>query len=352
MQQQSDGMSQPEPPRLGAESGLGPHRFLPLHRFEKSHISRSSRPVAAGDLRSLVHDARNMVASIDLYCDLLDEPDVVAPPYRHYSRELRLVAETSRRLLEKLAIFSEAAFPMPMSASSGAEPLADLSLVKGVGAVRQSVVPPPHGKDAYHDSQSIPNLAEELIRTRSLLSAMAGRAVTVGLSLTGGHRCVGICGDDLTRVLVNLTCNAAEAMPEGGHIQISLEEQPDRLLLTFADSGPGIPAHALKAIFTPGYTTHINLGFADWEPHLVRQPPTSFIHSTPTRHRGLGLAIVRSLVSAAGGSVHAENLPASASPSTSTVNEAHPTSAGTKSSGACFVLEFPILPSQESLPQL
>jgi len=55
------------------------------------------------NLAELAHDARNMVTALGLYCDLLEEPGVLATPYLHYGNELRLVAAASRRLVEKLA---------------------------------------------------------------------------------------------------------------------------------------------------------------------------------------------------------------------------------------------------------
>ena len=50
----------------------------------------------------VAHDARNMVTALGLYCDLLEEPGVLANPFAHYGSELRLVAAASRRLVEKL----------------------------------------------------------------------------------------------------------------------------------------------------------------------------------------------------------------------------------------------------------
>jgi len=43
-------------------------------------------------LAGVAHDARNMVTALGLYCDLLEEPGVVAAPFAHYANELRLVA--------------------------------------------------------------------------------------------------------------------------------------------------------------------------------------------------------------------------------------------------------------------
>ena len=53
-------------------------------------------------LAELAHDARNMVTALGLYCDLLEEPGVLATQFAHYGNELRLVAAASRRLVEKL----------------------------------------------------------------------------------------------------------------------------------------------------------------------------------------------------------------------------------------------------------
>ena len=50
----------------------------------------------------VAHDARNMVTALGLYCDLLEEPGVLANPFAHYGSELRMVAAASRRLVEKL----------------------------------------------------------------------------------------------------------------------------------------------------------------------------------------------------------------------------------------------------------
>jgi len=40
------------------------------------------------NLAEVAHDARNMVTALGLYCDLLEEPGVLAAPYTHYGNEL------------------------------------------------------------------------------------------------------------------------------------------------------------------------------------------------------------------------------------------------------------------------
>lgn len=65
-------------------------------------------------------------------------------------------------------------------------------------------------------------------------------------------------GDEnqLKQVFINLLKNAIEAMPEGGAVDISLERrEPDKVLIRFADQGPGIPEEKLAKLGQPFYTT-------------------------------------------------------------------------------------------------
>ena len=255
---------------------------------------------------ALLHDARGMVTALDLYCDLLAEPGVLHPAFQHYADELKLIAASSRRLLSQLDRGESATL-----SESGRE-LESATPMSGLGP---RLVPPVRQRFALREP--IRSLADELMAMRNLLAALAGPAITLGLSLDGGYRGIRMASDDLTRLMVNLVRNAADAMPEGGHIQITLREQADRLRLTVTDSGCGLPEGDCEAVFAPGYTTHLDL-----------TPESS---SDEAAHRGMGLAIVRSLVTAAGGSVHAANRP----PAPADADEE-------ASTGAVFEMEFPV----------
>jgi two-component system sensor histidine kinase PilS (NtrC family) len=59
----------------------------------------------------------------------------------------------------------------------------------------------------------------------------------------------------LRQVLWNLIRNAADAMPDGGEIEIRLGIEGKRAALAIRDHGPGIPPDRLERIFEPFYST-------------------------------------------------------------------------------------------------
>ena len=251
------------------------------------------------NLAEVAHDARNMVTALGLYCDLLEEPGVLAAPYLHYGNELRLVAAASRRLVERLVALDRREVPgAGTSLDSPREPggwpakgerTANAASPDRLGQARRWDPMP---------AQPIENLAAELVANRNLLAAMAGPAITLMVDAEGGERPVWLTGEDLTRVLVNLVKNAAEAMPTGGRIALGLHEfhagaeTGPWLVLTIEDDGPGIPKKALDRIFESGYTTRAH---------------AAPVNGWAGTHRGLGLAITRSIAEGAGGRIHAAN---------------------------------------------
>jgi signal transduction histidine kinase len=277
-------------------------------------------------LPEIAHDARNMVTALGLYCDLLEEPGVLATPFMHYGHELRLVASASRRLVEKIvAIDAQRDLPDTVRASNRpATPAAcaadslspatrggragssifDESPGCGASDLDKAAIADPSRASASRRWDLLPavpitNLAAELLANRNLLAALAGPAVALTVHAEGGACPVRLTGEDLTRVLVNLVKNATEAMPSGGRIHIGLREEPPAqgtaacLLVTVEDSGPGIPEDELETIFTSGYTSH---GMSE-----------SSHGNWTLSHRGLGLTITRSIVEGAGGRITAGN---------------------------------------------
>ena len=245
-------------------------------------------------LAEVAHDARNMVTALGLYCDLLEEPGVLADQFTHYGNELRLVAAASCRLVERLVSLDSREVPGSFGLQAFTQGIGSMPNLSRAGGRRErSQLWDPLPAEPIH------NLAGELMAKRNLLAALAGSAITLSVKIDGSARPVKLTGEDLTRVLVNLVKNATEAMPAGGRIQIALRERPPEagavswMVLTMEDNGPGIPAEALEKIFDSGYTTSAKTAMADG--------------SWAASHRGLGLSITRSIIEAAGGRVYAVN---------------------------------------------
>lgn len=111
----------------------------------------------------------------------------------------------------------------------------------------------------------------------------AGRNIVVkGAS----HLLIKADQEQLTRALNNMINNALQAIPEGktAHIEIAIEEQQEKVHLHLSDNGVGIPAEQLEQIFEPRFTTK-------------------------SSGMGLGLAMVKSMITGFGGTVHCRSTP-------------------------------------------
>ena len=95
---------------------------------------------------------------------------------------------------------------------------------------------------------------------------------------------VTVPGRELNQVWMNLIDNSADAMPDGGVLEITAVNDGDAVLVRIADSGTGIPAELLPRIFDPFLTT-----------------------KEPGQGTGLGLHIVDTIIRRLGGSVTVES---------------------------------------------
>jgi PAS domain S-box-containing protein len=114
----------------------------------------------------------------------------------------------------------------------------------------------------------------------------AAEAKGLRLNITTDARLDEIAGDParLRQVLWNLMANAVKFTPAGGAIDVRVAEGPTDVEISVTDTGPGIPAEFLPHVFEP---------FRQGD-----SPSTRTVGGL-----GLGLAIVRHIVEAHGGTV-------------------------------------------------
>jgi signal transduction histidine kinase len=108
------------------------------------------------------------------------------------------------------------------------------------------------------------------------------------LELAGETALVRADRDRISQVLTNLLSNAVKYTPEGGNIRVSVRDFPEEVSLTVEDDGIGIPEADLPLIFERFYRIDTS-------------------RSRKTGGAGIGLAIVKSIVTAHGGSVTADS---------------------------------------------
>jgi two-component system CheB/CheR fusion protein len=124
-----------------------------------------------------------------------------------------------------------------------------------------------------------------------------------------------ILGDPvrLQQIQVNLLSNAAKYTPPGGHVTLTLGREGDDAVIRVRDDGAGIPPHLLDSVFE------------------------LFVQSVRTLDRaagglGVGLTLVRALVTMHGGTVTAVS--------------------GGEGKGSEFIVRMPLAPAEQPVPSL
>ncbi len=180
-------------------------------------VKRADRLSAIGQLAaSLAHEIRNPLASIEGATNIIDSPQT-SDEVRAGS--LNVIRKESRRLNRLLTNLLDFARPRPPEF----QPV-------DLGRLIDSVV-------ALVDHTARHNRTEIRKQVSALLPMIESDP------------------EQLKQVLLNLTINAIQAMPEGGCIEISAHSVDSGVRLAVRDQGSGIGDEDLDKIFDPFYTT-------------------------------------------------------------------------------------------------
>jgi signal transduction histidine kinase len=127
------------------------------------------------------------------------------------------------------------------------------------------------------------NLASLAQQAIAMLSAQAGKkklALTLDGDPDNPDNTASCDTEQITQVLLNLLLNAIQIVPENGRIEVTVRRESDTIVLEVADDGPGIAPELCERIFDPFF-------------------------SQRSGGIGLGLAVVRQIVAAHHGAIHA-----------------------------------------------
>jgi two-component system cell cycle sensor histidine kinase/response regulator CckA len=81
-----------------------------------------------------------------------------------------------------------------------------------------------------------------------------GRAIDATLTVRGSSWVPG-SHSELREAVTNLVLNAVDALPEGGHISMRVEEEENKVALYVQDDGTGMPMEVAQRAFDPFFTT-------------------------------------------------------------------------------------------------
>jgi signal transduction histidine kinase len=209
-------------------------------------VAEGERLAALGQMAATVaHEIKNPLSAIKSIAQVMREDDELSV---EYARDLSLIVGETDRLSQ--SVTQLLSFARRQSAESA--PLSAAELIHSVVALFR----------ANADQKNI-----HLITRADTDKQLPGTIVSA-----------------LRDALSNLLLNAIQAIPNGGKVSIMARESADGLVITVADSGPGIPPALADRVWEPFFTTK-------------------------QRGTGLGLAIVRKRMEEVGGS--AEIRPAS-----------------------------------------
>ncbi len=191
-------------------------------------VQKENEPVNFFNAKGISHDINNMLSVITGYLELIDEDP--------QSDQIEMYIKRSQEAVEIISELNK----LYLNGSSAITPLDSINSI--IKAVKQSLL--------------------VIIGVRP--------DINYTISVTPKTNFFLINPLHLKRIIQNLAKNAVEAMPQGGALSVSFENEtlfynavPLRqsrqyVKITFKDEGTGIDEKKLKNIFNAGYTTKTN----------------------------------------------------------------------------------------------
>jgi signal transduction histidine kinase len=213
----------------------------------QDRLVRSERLASVGRLAAgLAHEIGNPIAALIGLQDLLIEGGLTPEEQKDFLLRMRRETERVNRILKDLLQFARPAAP----ALEGTDPI------------------PGNVETAVYDTVALVTPQKNL------------RDIELEVDVFPDLPDVTLSREQLVQVILNLVMNAADATGAGGKVTLRAKPSDTGVRLEVEDNGPGVPAEVRDKLFEPFVST-----------------------KEPGKGTGLGLAVVRGLVEAAGGSV-------------------------------------------------
>jgi signal transduction histidine kinase len=159
----------------------------------------------------LLHDARNLMGTLGLYCDLLSTPGVLKPEHRHYAEEVRVLGARSVAMIQQLMepslqVLGAATCSWPNNLPKAA--------AGGPAQVVEAGTPGIAGSYGTETAASPVSLRSIVERCSGLLGRVAdGKPIEISYGAAASVP-VRVEEESVERILINLVRNSAAALGE------------------------------------------------------------------------------------------------------------------------------------------